>query len=100
MQSSTLEQQEEALQMHAEKKALAALLSRGEAELSVAINFNACMDCHEFFKVSSQLLSRRIQLRQPEMAHTFTDGRCSCNDYWRFEAKVQLAKMANGVAAE
>ena len=56
VQNSTCEQQEESLKMHAEKKALAVLLSNnGMDELSISINFNACMDCHEFFKVSSQM---------------------------------------------
>ena len=78
------------MKLHAEKKALAILLSHGEDELSVSINFNACMDCHEFFKSSSQLLGHRIQLHQPKMDHTFTGGRCSCNDWWRC-ARPKLA---------
>ena len=69
LQKSTREQQEESLKLHAEKKALAMLLSNNvEDELSISINFNACMDCHEFFKISSQMLGRRIQLRQHQMA--------------------------------
>ena len=37
-------QQEESLKLHAEKKALAMLLSNnGEDKLSITINFNACM---------------------------------------------------------
>ena len=75
VQRSTHKQQEGSLQLHAEKKALAALHSRSTAELTVSINFNACMDCHELFKSSSLLLACRIQLRQPRMAHTFTNGR-------------------------
>ena len=64
LQNSTREQQEESLKLHAEKKALAMLLSNnGEDELSISINFNACTDCYEFFKISSQMLGRRIQLR-------------------------------------
>ena len=60
VQSSTLAQQESSLQLHAEKKALAVLLSHSEAELSVTINFNVCANCHDFFKISSQMLGRRI----------------------------------------
>ena len=67
------------------------LLSRGEAEMSVSIKFNTCMDCHEFFKSSSLPLARRIQLCQPKMTHTFTDGRCSCNNRWRLEAMLTPA---------
>merc|ERR1712178_547375 len=60
-QNWTRQMQELTLQHHAEKKALAVLLARGETHLNVYINFNACMDCHEFFKSSSRLLGRRIQ---------------------------------------
>ena len=82
-------QLEESLKLHAEKKALAMLLSNNvEDELSISINFNACMDCHEFFKISSQMLGRRIQLRQPQMTHTFSAGNCSCNDQWSWEARL------------
>merc|ERR1711871_266868 len=63
---------QECLQLHAEKKALASLLSHGEAELSISINFNTCIDCHEFFKISSQLLGCGIVLCQPWITHMFT----------------------------
>ena len=82
------EQQEESLKLHAEKKALAMLLSHGEEDLSVSINFNACIDCHEFFKVSSQMLGRRIQLHQPQMTHTFIAGKYTCHTQWSWEAKL------------
>ena len=77
------------MKLHAEKKALAMLFSNNaEDELSISINFNACMDCHEFFKISSQMLGRRIQLRPPQMTHTFIAGNCSCNDQWSWEARL------------
>merc|ERR1712207_52998 len=52
------------------EKTLARLLACGEDDLRVSINFGTCIDCHEFFKSSSLLLDRRIQLRQPKMVHT------------------------------
>ena len=93
-------QQEESLKLHAEKKALAMLLSNnGEDELIIiSINFNACMDCHEFFKISSQMLGRRIQLRQPHMTHTFSAGNCSCNDRWSWEARLTPARRTAAAA--
>merc|ERR1711924_543783 len=81
-QKNTCKQQEDSLMLHAEKKALAGLLACSVPELNVAIEFNACIDCHEFFKEVSLLLSDMIQLRQPKMVHTFADGCCSCNDQW------------------
>merc|ERR1712032_398061 len=97
LQISTRKEQEKSLQLHAEKKALGVLLLHGEAELDVSINFNACMDCHEFFKVSSQLFGRMIQLRQPKMIHAFNDGCCSCADRWRWEAMFTPAKTVGSV---
>ena len=88
------------MQLHAEKKALAVLLSHGEAQLSVSINFNACIDCHEFFKTSSQMLGRCILLQQPKITHTFTDGHCSCNDRWSWEARLTPAKEAGAQTVE
>ena len=82
------------MQRHAEKKALAALVSNEEAKLNVSINFKSCMDCHEFFKVSSSLLGRRIHLLEPKLTHKFIDGRCSCQGRWRWEARFALAKPA------
>ena len=86
------------MQQHAEKKALAVLLSHDEAQPSVSINFNACMDCHVFFKISSQLLSRKILLCQPKMTHTFIDGHCSCNDWWSLQSRLTSAKQTTAVA--
>merc|ERR1712224_222253 len=97
-QNSVRKQQEAKLQLHAEKKALAMLLSHGEDELSVSINFNACMDCHEFFKISSHLVGRLILLRQPYMTHIFTDGNCSCNDRWSLEARLTPATRSAAAA--
>eukprot|EP00747_Dinoflagellata_sp_TGD_P122577 gnl/TRDRNA2_/TRDRNA2_173653_c10_seq7.p1 gnl/TRDRNA2_/TRDRNA2_173653_c10~~gnl/TRDRNA2_/TRDRNA2_173653_c10_seq7.p1 ORF type:complete len:253 (-),score=37.71 gnl/TRDRNA2_/TRDRNA2_173653_c10_seq7:94-852(-) len=88
VRNSTLEQQQESLQLHAEKKALAFLLTNGESELDVSIEFNACADCHEFFKSTSLLFGRTIRLRQPRMVHTFLDGCCSCKDQWRWESRL------------
>ena len=86
---------------HAEKKALAMLLSNnGEDELSMSINFNACMDCHEFFKVSSQMLSHRILLCQPKMTHMFIDGHCSCNDWWSLQSRLTSARQKTAVAVQ
>merc|ERR1712050_563915 len=87
-ENGTREQQESSLQLHAEKKALVVLLACGEAKANVSINFNACLDCHEFFKFLSWLFACRIQLRQPKMIHNFAEGSCSCNDGWRWEARL------------
>ena len=100
VQRSTREQQEGSLQQHAEKKAFAVLLSHDEGQQSVSINFNACMDCHEFFKISSQLVSHKILLCQPKMTHMFTDGHCSCNDWWSLPSRLTSATQKIAVAVK
>ena len=65
------------MQLHVKKKLLVVLLSRGEAKLKVSMNFNACMHYRKFFKISSQLLGHRMQLRNAKIAHSFIGGCCS-----------------------
>ena len=87
--------------LHAEKKALAMLLACGEAKPDLAVEINACMDCHEFFKKSSLLLRRQIQLRQlrqSKIVHTFIDGCCSCDDGWRWEARLTPVAQSTSFA--
>eukprot|EP00746_Dinoflagellata_sp_MGD_P159200 gnl/MRDRNA2_/MRDRNA2_86648_c1_seq1.p1 gnl/MRDRNA2_/MRDRNA2_86648_c1~~gnl/MRDRNA2_/MRDRNA2_86648_c1_seq1.p1 ORF type:complete len:219 (+),score=40.20 gnl/MRDRNA2_/MRDRNA2_86648_c1_seq1:113-769(+) len=89
-QRSTQRQQEKSLQLHPEKKLLATMLARGEVDMCISINFNACMDCHEFFKSCTLLRGQRVQLCQSQRrVHRFTDGCCCCCDSWR--CKVRLA---------
>ena len=84
--------------LHAEKKALAVLLhAEKDASpsplLEIAINFNACIDCHDYFKAASRLLpGRTLRLVQPKMTHSFVDGACSCADMWRWEAREQALR--------
>ena len=92
LRNSSTSQQVNSLRHHAEKKALAELLARGEEgagelALDVRINFKCCADCHELYKAASLLHGRRILLREPTLVHIFQDGRCSCADRWRWEAR-------------
>merc|ERR1719436_1303676 len=100
VKSRTHKEQAGSLQLHAEKKALARLLACGEDDLKVSINFNACIDCHEWFKSSSLLLDCRIQLRQPGMVHTFTQGWCSCSDRWRWESRLAAKARSTPLLAD
>eukprot|EP00747_Dinoflagellata_sp_TGD_P128750 gnl/TRDRNA2_/TRDRNA2_174592_c9_seq16.p1 gnl/TRDRNA2_/TRDRNA2_174592_c9~~gnl/TRDRNA2_/TRDRNA2_174592_c9_seq16.p1 ORF type:complete len:272 (+),score=53.05 gnl/TRDRNA2_/TRDRNA2_174592_c9_seq16:200-1015(+) len=92
VRKSTVVQQQNSLQLHAEKKALTVLLACAADELIVSIGFNACTDCHDALKNAALLLGRRIYLRQPKMVHAFADGSCSCNDRWRWEARISLSQ--------
>ena len=77
------------LALHAEKKALAALLEAGaDEDLLVEINFQMCADCHAFFKSASGALGRTLTVREAKKTtHVFEGGACSCGDAWRWEAR-------------
>ena len=116
---------ERSLQGHAEKLALAELLSRrrsscggkgsgvgatkmmteatnveeGDDPVELSINFKVCADCHRYFKAVSAMMGdgREIIVREPKLTHTFRAGVCSCGDRWRWEARTDaLANEAGG----
>jgi pentatricopeptide repeat protein len=72
------------LQHHSEKLALAfALISTKEGEpILVMKNLRICGDCHNAIKIISAVTSREITVRDAHRFHCFTDGSCSCGDYW------------------
>ena len=63
----TVGEQRMALRNHPEKKAFADLLDSGAPSLEIKINFNICVDCHEFFKAASRHFSRRVQVVEQKM---------------------------------
>ena len=88
------------LQGHAEKLAIADLLRRekeagdGDSDepLELSINFKVCADCHSFFKAVAGQLGRQITVREPKLTHVFlSNGECSCDDRWRWEARREKA---------
>ncbi|RAL45212.1 hypothetical protein DM860_014622 [Cuscuta australis] len=79
-----LENKEELLSYHSERIAIAFVLTRPKSELPIRImkNLRVCGDCHSAFKYISQIVERKIVLRDSIRFHHFADGKCSCNDYW------------------
>ncbi|VFQ84196.1 unnamed protein product [Cuscuta campestris] len=79
-----LENKEELLSYHSERIAIAFILTRPKSELPIRImkNLRVCGDCHSAFKYISQIVGRKIVLRDSIRFHHFADGKCSCNDYW------------------
>ncbi|KAM0935958.1 putative tetratricopeptide-like helical domain superfamily, DYW domain-containing protein [Dioscorea sansibarensis] len=78
------EGKEQALLHHSEKLALAFGLITTETGSAVRIvkNLRVCDDCHLFLKLASKCYSRNIILRDCHRFHHFSDGSCSCSDYW------------------
>ncbi|GAV79696.1 PPR domain-containing protein/PPR_2 domain-containing protein/DYW_deaminase domain-containing protein, partial [Cephalotus follicularis] len=83
-----VEQKEEQLYHHSEKLALAfAITSQGSLHcgrgvITIMKNIRICVDCHNFMKLASDLLSKEIVVRDSNRFHRFKNKFCSCNDYW------------------
>ncbi|XP_031252550.1 pentatricopeptide repeat-containing protein At5g03800-like [Pistacia vera] len=45
-------------------------------------NILVCGDCHTFLKYVSDVARREIVLRDASGFHHFSDGQCSCKDFW------------------
>ncbi|KAJ8765038.1 hypothetical protein K2173_010514 [Erythroxylum novogranatense] len=78
------EQREDSLQYHSEKLALVFGLMKLSREQTIRIrkNLRICGDCHLFAKLVTKVERRIVVIRDPIRYHHFSDGVCSCGDYW------------------
>ncbi|GLT81440.1 hypothetical protein SLA2020_528270 [Shorea laevis] len=78
------DQKEYALSTHSEKLAVAYALMKlpPGAMVRVFKNLRICGDCHNAFKFMSKVVKRKIVVRDAKRFHHFSDGKCSCSDYW------------------
>ncbi|PKU86359.1 pentatricopeptide repeat-containing protein At4g16835, mitochondrial [Dendrobium catenatum] len=78
------EQKEMMLMKHGEKLAIAfALISTSPGTpVRVFKNLRVCGDCHHAIKYISIIERREIILRDNARFHHFTNGKCTCGDYW------------------
>ncbi|KAD3066513.1 hypothetical protein E3N88_34393 [Mikania micrantha] len=78
------EEKENAVVTHSEKLALAFAMSRlcEEKVIRIVKNLRVCKDCHMVMKLVSKIFKLEIVLRDRSRFHTFSDGGCSCRDYW------------------
>nr|KYP56910.1 hypothetical protein KK1_003161 [Cajanus cajan] len=69
---------------HSEKIALAygLLVSSTDMPLVIIKNLRICRDCHNTAKFVSLIEKRTIIIRDSKRFHHFSDGLCSCGDYW------------------
>ncbi|XP_057446572.1 pentatricopeptide repeat-containing protein At5g40410, mitochondrial [Lotus japonicus] len=69
---------------HSEKIALAygLLVSAADMPLVIIKNLRICRDCHKTAKFVSLIEKRTIIIRDAKRFHHFSDGLCSCGDYW------------------
>lgn len=78
------EEKEEMVGTHSEKLAIcfALLVSEAGAVIRVVKNLRVCWDCHTAIKMISKLEQREIIVRDNNRFHRFSNGLCSCKDYW------------------
>ncbi|WCJ26579.1 Pentatricopeptide repeat (PPR) superfamily protein [Euphorbia peplus] len=78
------EEKEHVLGFHSEKLAIAfgLITTAPECIIRVVKNLRVCSDCHEAIKLISRITGRDIIVRDNNRFHYFSQGSCSCKDYW------------------
>ncbi|KAF8395426.1 hypothetical protein HHK36_019372 [Tetracentron sinense] len=78
------DRKEELLRHHSEKLALTFGLIESPpcAPIRIKKNLRICGDCHSFMKFASRITGRKIIVRDTNRFHHFSDGSCSCGDFW------------------
>ncbi|CAA0827707.1 Pentatricopeptide repeat-containing protein [Striga hermonthica] len=78
------EQKEAILSRHSERLAIAFGLISVPCGIPIKIikNLRVYGDCHTVIKLISKLEGREIVVRDSNRFHHFSDGWCSCGDYW------------------
>lgn len=72
------------LYVHSEKLAIAfGLVATPEGDpIMMSKNLRVCGDCHTFIKMVSSVTRRAITVRDANRFHHFSEGACSCGEYW------------------
>ncbi|KAM7264608.1 hypothetical protein ACFE04_002291 [Oxalis oulophora] len=70
--------------VHSEKLAIVfgLLNTMPETEIVIIKNLRICENCHRFMKLVSKIVARQFVIRDATRFHHFTNGKCSCKDYW------------------
>ncbi|KAK7390433.1 hypothetical protein VNO78_25738 [Psophocarpus tetragonolobus] len=75
---------EKLLHYHSERIAVAYSLLTCPAGMPIIVkkNLRVCRDCHSALKYISKVTERNIIVRDINRFHHFSNGSCSCGDYW------------------
>lgn len=78
------EAKEEIVALHSERLALAFGLINVPKGIIIRImkNLRMCRDCHEAFKLISEIVDREFVVRDVNRFHQFKNGSCICRDFW------------------
>ncbi|XP_007203772.1 pentatricopeptide repeat-containing protein At5g44230 isoform X1 [Prunus persica] len=79
-----IEERKRILMSHSEKLALAYALVSTDSGSTIKImkNIRICEDCHVFMCGASQVAGREIVVRDNMRFHHFSNGKCSCGNFW------------------
>ncbi|KAJ4812534.1 hypothetical protein LUZ62_025100 [Rhynchospora pubera] len=77
-------EKEKALEVHSERLAVAfgLISTKPGTEIKIMKNLRVCVDCHNAFKLIAKVTRRKIVVRDRSRFHHFSEGLCSCGDYW------------------
>ncbi|XP_054787483.1 pentatricopeptide repeat-containing protein At4g15720 isoform X2 [Prosopis cineraria] len=78
------EAKEQIVSLHSERLALAfGLINTPKgAIIRIMKNLRMCSDCHEAFKLISDIVEREFIVRDVNRFHHFKNGLCTCRDFW------------------
>jgi hypothetical protein len=78
------EQMESSLLHHSEKLAVAygLVITHKGMPIQIMKNLRICGDCNTFIKFVSHVTKREIDIRDGNRFHHFSNGSCSCGDFW------------------
>lgn len=78
------EAKQEIVGLHSERLALAFGLISIPKGITIRVmkNLRMCRDCHEAFKLISEIVDRDIVVRDVNRFHYFKNGSCTCRDFW------------------
>uniref|UniRef100_A0A1D1YUW0 Pentatricopeptide repeat-containing protein At1g74630 n=1 Tax=Anthurium amnicola TaxID=1678845 RepID=A0A1D1YUW0_9ARAE len=78
------EEKHHVLARHSEKLAVAFGVAKTcpGSVIRIVKNLRVCRDCHTVMKLISKVYGREIVVRDRSRFHSFTEGSCSCKDYW------------------
>ncbi|BFG15143.1 hypothetical protein CerSpe_014170 [Prunus speciosa] len=70
--------------LHSERLALGFALVSVPKGVTIRImkNLRMCRDCHEAFKLISDIVEREFVVRDVNRFHHFKSGSCTCRDFW------------------
>ncbi|KAF9606063.1 hypothetical protein IFM89_022788 [Coptis chinensis] len=93
------EAEETIVGLHSEKLALGFALISIPKGVTVRVrkNLRMCWNCHEAFKLISDIVEMDIIVRDLNRFHHFRDGSCTCRDFWIWKVVISVLGFQRNV---